>query len=186
VTTVELADLAHDVEAALLARGAVRRGRHLRFSCPAPGHADAHPSCDVDLERGWYCRACHAGGGLRELAALLGITPAGDTLRQRRWRPPRIAPPPPGIAPEDWAPAWLDVLERARRQQRRLAPHREVFRISDWLRPRQQAVADARQLASVLGEAHPGAWRLLRLAARVATTTAAVEAELDQGRQHVA
>jgi hypothetical protein len=171
-----------DVEAALLARGAVRRGRHLRFACVA--HPDEHPSADFDPAQGvWVCRSCHVGGGARDLARRLGL----EAARPSQSGPvPRVPRPPPGIAREDWIPAWTAIVDEARRQDRRLAPHRDVVRITDWLRPRHQAVADARGLASALGEDDPGAWRLLRLASRVATTIAAVEAELDLVRRHVA
>jgi hypothetical protein len=179
------AELRHELEAALFARGAVRQGRHLRIQCPVPGHVDRHPSCDVDLERGWYCRACHASGGLRQLAELLGMTPLTLGRPVRRWRP-RVPIPPRGIAWADWVPAWLDVLQKARRQARRLEPHCDGFRIADWLRPRHQVVTAARLLGSTLGDADPRAWRLLVLAARIEAETAAVEAELDAVRRHVA
>jgi hypothetical protein len=174
--------LARAVEALLVARGAVRRGRHLRFRCVA--HDDHRPSADYEPARGvWTCRACHAGGGSRDLARRLGLD-AGPSSRARPAL--RVPAPPRDISRETWRGAWLDVLDEARRQDRRLAPHRDVFWVSDWLRPRHQAVADARRLASVLGPDDPAAWRLLRLAARAATVTAATEAELDAGRRHVA
>jgi hypothetical protein len=174
--------LAVGVEVALLARGAVRQGRHLRFACVA--HEDHHPSADYDPALGvWTCRACHAGGGVRDLARRLGL----EATALPPPRPPhRVPRPPPGITQEAWIPAWTAIVEEARRQERQLAPHRDVVQIADWLRPRLQAVADARGLASALGEADPGAWRMLRLASRVATVTAAIEAELDQVRRHVA
>jgi hypothetical protein len=50
------ADVAHGVERALVARGAVRRGRHLRFACPS--HDDRRPSADFEPERAvWVCRS---------------------------------------------------------------------------------------------------------------------------------
>jgi hypothetical protein len=175
--------LAGDVERVLLGRGAVRWGRHLRVRCPTPGHADTHPSCDVDLERGWICRSCGRGGGLRELAALLGVTALAGP--RRPVRTPRVPAPPRGISSADWALAWLDVLERLRRQERRLAPYGDLYAVCDWLRRRRQLVSDARRAASGLGDT-PQAWRLLGLAARVMTTTLAVEDELDTLRHNVA
>lgn len=178
------APLVHEVEAALLARGALRRGRHLRLRCLLPGHTDAHPSCDYDpAAHVWVCRSCGRGGGLRELAELLGVTPPpGIWTRRRR----AVVPPSPaGVTCEVWAEAWSAVVDMARRRDRRLAPHRDVFQIADWLRPRHQLVSDARRVASGLGDT-PHAWRLLGLAARVMTTTMAVEDDLDAVRRYVA
>jgi hypothetical protein len=164
-----------DVEAALQARGAVRRGRHLRFACVA--HPDERPSADFDPVQGvWICRSCHAGGGARDLAQRLGL----ETEAPRPvLRPPRMPPPPRGVSRAAWRPAWLAVCERTRREDRRLAAFREVFRVSDALRERHQLEADARRVVSALGPDDPRAWRLAGLAARVATQTAAIEHALD-------
>ena len=145
----------------------MRRGRHLRVPCPAPGHVDTHPSCDVDLDRGWTCRACHAGGGLHALAGLLGLTAPERGGRRGPVTRPRVPAPPPGIAWTDWTPAWLGIVQAARRQADRLAPYRDLYWVSDWLRARYQLVADARYVVSALGPDDPAAWRLARLAARV-------------------
>jgi hypothetical protein len=170
------------VENALVARGAVRRGRHLRVRCPAPGHADTNPSCDVDLARGWFCRSCGAGGGLRYLAELLGVAPS--VTPRHPVRPTHIPAPPAGLDRDAWREAWSAIVAEARRQQRRLMPYSDVGQISDWLRPRHQAINAARRAASALGDT-PRAWRLLARAAQIATTTAAVEAELDEVFRHV-
>lgn len=171
-----------EVETALVARGAVRRGRHLRVSCPVPGHVDTRPSCDVDLERGWICRSCGRGGGLRELAELLGVrTPSVRAPRHR----PRVSIPPPGIAWADWVPAWLEIVKVARRQQQRLAPHCWAFLVADFfVRPRLQAVAAAHKLVSQLGDTDE-AWALVRRAAHVATEARALEWELDEVSRRV-
>lgn len=67
--------LIDDVTAAMLARRGVQKGRRIRFLCPA--HADNDPSCDFDTDKlTWFCRQCHAGGGLIDLAKLLDIDPA--------------------------------------------------------------------------------------------------------------
>lgn len=175
-------DWALDVEAALVARGAVRRGRHLRFACVA--HDDRHPSADYDPAGCvWLCRVCHAGGGVQDLARRLGLD-AGPTPRARP--APRVPAPPRGVAREAWRGAWTAIVETTRRQDRRLAPHRDVFRIADWLRVRHQLGRDARRVVSALGPDDAGAWRLARLAARVATEASAIEAELDDVRRHVA
>jgi hypothetical protein len=171
-----------DLEAALAARGGMRRGRHVRFRCPA--HQDTRPSADYDpVQRVWTCRACHARGSAHDLARRLGLK-AADPPRSRP--APRVPPPPRGIARKDWILAWTAILETAHRHERRLAPHRDVGRIADWLRPRHQAVADARHVVSALGPDDPGAWRLARLAARVATQTALIECALDEVVRHVA
>jgi hypothetical protein len=174
--------LAEAVARHLVDRGAVRRGRHLRFGCVA--HPDRHPSADYEPERGlWVCRSCGAGGGVRDLARRLGLDLVGIDLvghaSQTRGRRPRIPAPPPGVTRTIWEPAWCAVLAQARREARHLAPYHEVFRVSDWLRARYQVVADARYVVSILGSEDPGAWRLARLAARVATDAAEIEAALD-------
>src|SRR5262249_5035205 len=124
----------------------------------------------------WTCRACHAGGGVRDLARRLGLE-VGPIIPKRR--PRRIPTPPTGLPRDVWADVWSATVDRAQRQDRRLEPHREVYRISEWLRLRHQLVADARRVASVLGDDAPGAWRLLSLAARVSTLAALIEAQLD-------
>ena len=171
-----------NVEVALIAGGATRRGRHLRFACPA--HDDRHPSADYDPAQGvWVCRVCHVGGGARDLARRLGLD-AGPTPRARPG--PRVPAPPCGVAREAWRAAWIAIIETTRRQDHRLAPHRDAFRIAEWLRVRHQLVRDARRVVSALGPDDAGAWRLARLAARVATEASAVEAELDRVRRYVA
>jgi hypothetical protein len=166
----------HDLAALLLSRGAVRRGRHLRFVCPA--HADRRPSADYEPTLGvWVCRSCGAGGGAGDLARRLGLmAPDAPSPHRRRQSIPL---PPPGVSRKTWAPAWTAILAEASRQDRRLAPYRELWRAADWLRPRAQAVVDSRRRASALGDDDPAAWRLLELAARVSTETASVEAMLD-------
>jgi hypothetical protein len=165
-----------DLEATVIARGAVRRGRHLRIACPAPGHVDTHPSADVDLERGWVCRACGAGGGLRSLAELLGVIPARVPLATPR----RVPIPPPGVVWEEWVPAWLEVRERAQAQERRLAPYRLAGLVADWcLRPRLQTVQDAFALVAELGNTEE-AWEFAAQANRVQTVARMIEAELDE------
>ncbi len=169
-------EVAGRVEAALEARGAVRRGRHVRFRCPA--HDDGRPSADLDPVLGvWCCRACGAGGGVLDLARRLGLD-VGPAPR-RASRPPRVPPPPAGVDGAAWAAAWRAVVDRARRDDARCARVRERARIGDWLRSRHQAAADGRVLGTALGDT-PAGWRLLRLAARVATRASAVEAALDR------
>ena len=175
--------VAYDVVRELVARGAVVVGRHLRFRCVA--HADSHPSADYELEREvWCCRACHAGGGVQDLARRLGLP---TTPAQAPVRPTSPAPPPPrGIARQAWAPAWTSVCETARRQQSRLAPYHDLFALSDWLRTRHHIVADARRVISALGPDDLAAWRLARLAARVETHARVIEALLDQALRDAA
>src|SRR5262249_37567403 len=93
------------IGAALLARGAVRRGRHIQIRCPALGHEDRHPSCDVDLSRGFICRSCGRGGSLRELAVLLGLgVGLRSDIEPRRPRT-RVPPAPTGVSREAWVEA---------------------------------------------------------------------------------
>jgi hypothetical protein len=56
--------------------------------CPAPGHADEHPSCSV---RGphrecWRCMSCGASGGIYDLASLVLGGPTGRGLRGEDFR----------------------------------------------------------------------------------------------------
>ena len=170
-----------DLTAALLERGAAWRGRHLRFSCPA--HDDLRPSADYEpVQRVWVCRSCGTGGGARDLARRLGLTAA--EVSEPRHRREVIPPPPAGIPRHVWAPAWTPIVEKARQQTRRLAPYRELWRAAEWLRPRHQAVVDARRRASAIGD-DPAAWQLLGHAARVSTETAQIEAMLDDAVRRV-
>jgi hypothetical protein len=165
------------LEDALRTRGARRVGRHLRFCCPA--HDDHQPSADYDLSRRvWTCRSCHAGGGALNLARLLGLA-SPQTVRPPP-RPVQMSMPPRGLPSGLWVQVWLAIRQKAQQQQQRLDPYLPVWRISDWLRPRHQAVADARRLISRLGPDDERAWHLADLAARVATTSAAIESELDE------
>jgi putative DNA primase/helicase len=61
----------------LLARRGRREGREIRFCCPA--HEDSRPSARWNPgKKTWFCDACQAGGGWRDLAARLGLeVPAG-------------------------------------------------------------------------------------------------------------
>jgi DNA primase len=44
------------------------RGREYRIHCPNPKHADPNPSCDVNLETGyWNCFSCGVGGDICDL-----------------------------------------------------------------------------------------------------------------------
>jgi DNA primase len=60
-----------------------------KVSCPLQGHEDGTPSMQVyqDAERGWYCFGCEQGGGVYQLAAILGGYPlplrGEDFLRVR-------------------------------------------------------------------------------------------------------
>ena len=178
-------ELRQDLEAVILAGGGTRRGRHLRMRCPVPGHTDARPSCDVDLERGWVCRSCGRGGGLRELADLLGLETSPPAPRQPR-PPTRVPPPPPDMDSTLWGEVWHELLEVACRQDRRLEPYRDSFAVADWLRGRRRAIIAARRLISRLGPDHPDAWRLAQAAARAETEAAVIESELDSLVRRVA
>jgi hypothetical protein len=59
-------------------------------SCPAPGHADRHPSCSVgaDPSTGWRCHSgtCGARGAIYDLASVLLGGPWGRELRGESFR----------------------------------------------------------------------------------------------------
>ena len=60
------------IERVLAARQGRREGRELRFLCPA--HEDRRPSARWNRDKQtWFCDACQAGGGWRDLAARLGL-----------------------------------------------------------------------------------------------------------------
>lgn len=68
-------------------------GRELRFQCPAPGHADRHPSARWHMDKQvWRCDACGAAGGAIDLARLLGL-PLGGPSPQRGGFPSPQPPP---------------------------------------------------------------------------------------------
>jgi CHC2 zinc finger len=164
------------LEAALLARGAVRRGRHLRLRCPFPGHADQRPSCDYDpIKQVFYCRACHRGGGWMDLAERLG-----HAVPQRRYRTQntlkRAADPP-------LPPGTAEAIETLRRQRARLEPFTEVNAIADWIRLTRQVITDVRRQASALGDVDD-VWPALARAADLETLTSALEAEWEEVMRH--
>lgn len=64
------------VTAALLHRGAKQRRGELWFLCLAHSERSASAAYHVD-KRTWYCQGCHAGGGILDLAARLGIQSDG-------------------------------------------------------------------------------------------------------------
>jgi hypothetical protein len=56
--------------------------------CPAPDHADDHPSCNVgdDAGVGWWCHGCARGGTVYDLASALLAGPTGTALRGTDFR----------------------------------------------------------------------------------------------------
>jgi hypothetical protein len=142
--------LVTQIEAALLARGAVRQGRHLRIRCPAPEHADQHPSADVDLTRGWVCRSCGRSGSLRSLARLLGLVESGNGTG---------APLAPRTA-RDIIAEWRRTGPRPMVPRRRASLDRDYARVVDWLRRSRALIAERRRHASELGDSDE-AWRML-------------------------
>ena len=58
--------------------------------CPAPWHADQHPSCSVgtDSTPGWKCHSgsCGAGGAIYDLASVLLGGPWGRELRGEQFK----------------------------------------------------------------------------------------------------
>jgi hypothetical protein len=152
--------LVAQIEAALRARGAVRHGRHLRIRCPAPEHADQHPSADVDLSRGWVCRSCGRGGGLRSLAALLGLAPD------------RAGSPSP--------PLWRG--DRPRPMVSRGVVDLDYARVADWVRACRGLIADRRRDASALGDTDE-AWAVLANLADLERQVSMWESELEAERR---
>lgn len=60
------------LESAILARQGKREGVEIRFLCPV--HGDHTPSARWNpRKRVWYCFACGAGGGWKDLAGRLGL-----------------------------------------------------------------------------------------------------------------
>jgi hypothetical protein len=68
------------------------------------------------------------------------------------------------------------VLAAARHQLRRLEPYREIFDEADSIRIGYQLVAQARQVAMVIGDCND-AWDLLGRAAELERATLVAEAE---------
>jgi hypothetical protein len=128
------------LHAALSARGAVRRGRHWRIRCPFPEHVDEHPSCDVDLDRGFVCRACGRGGSLRTLAELLGLQPARTIKRP--------------VSP------LARLASDLARQPGARDTYRHYSRVADWIRHSRAEIMQLRRLASELGDSD-AVWDLL-------------------------
>lgn len=69
---IDLDDLDARVTAALLHRGVEHKNRELWFLCPARPEKTASAAYHTE-KRTWYCQGCHAGGGIKDLARLLGI-----------------------------------------------------------------------------------------------------------------
>jgi hypothetical protein len=158
------------LEAALYARGAVRRGRHLRVHCLWPEHLDTHPSCDVDVTVGVFlCRSCGRGGGVRQLLILLGFEDPP--------RPPR--PPDPALPP-----GTAEVLAELRRQRARLAPFVWTNALADQVRLARQWAEAVRRRASTWGDTAE-AWRVLALAAEVETFASNLEAGIDDELEQI-
>jgi CHC2 zinc finger len=158
------------LEAALVARGAVRRGRHLRLRCPFPDHADQHPSCDYDpIKQVFYCRACHRGGGWMDLAERLELV----APRPRR-RLKSEVPLPLGTA---------EGIETLRRQRERLEDYQDLFAIADWIRLTRPVIQDVRRQASALGDVDE-VWPALARAAALETLTSALEVDWEEVMRH--
>lgn len=68
-------------------RGGKPEGEEIRFRCPYPDrhqNGDEHPSARYHPNRHvWCCDACGAGGGWRDLCALLGVSPPKAVQRAR-------------------------------------------------------------------------------------------------------
>jgi hypothetical protein len=155
------------LEAALLARGARKVGRHWRVRCPFLDHPDQHPSCDYDpIKHVFYCRGCHRGGGWRLLAELLGLAPA--------W-----SPRPPPVSRDRPLAGSADVLAELRRWLDRWAVRAERNAVADHIRAARQWVAAVRRWASTQGD-RDEVWRVLASAADVETLASSLDTWLDE------
>jgi len=77
---------------------AKRRGREVTVQCPDRAHEDAEASCDLDVEKNaWTCRACHAGGGMLDVAIAAGH--ARDSAEAATWFEERLGVTPPRSVP---------------------------------------------------------------------------------------
>lgn len=69
--------VAATIVAHLSARGGNRKGSEVVFRCPFPdrhANGDKHPSARYNVEkRVWHCDVCNEGGGLKQLADVLGV-----------------------------------------------------------------------------------------------------------------
>lgn len=78
-------DLMQEVQAVVESRDARPTGREVRFRCPFPDHADAHPSARWNPKTAtFYCDVCKLGGSALKLARLLGLQPRTGTSPRDR------------------------------------------------------------------------------------------------------
>lgn len=149
------------VEAAVLGRDGRRRGGEIRFTCPA--HPDKHPSADFNPARAvWICRACGAGGGLRDLARRLGINPG-----------PRAFARPRRLSVEE------ELVRREARVQARLARFRPLFRLADEVKESRDAATGLLRRAATLPEDGDDVWNLVFAASELQREADQLEAEAD-------
>jgi CHC2 zinc finger len=147
-------DLRPRILSALLLRGATQKGRHYRIRCPFPDHQDANPSTDVDLEQGVFvCRSCNKGGGLFQLARLLGIP---------QQRPPSSPIPRPR---KPWRVEAQDrLVQKMRWRWEKLAPWRDWGIVADLIRSEQALLDSWRREASALEDSE-ALWEKLEVIA---------------------
>jgi hypothetical protein len=142
--------------------------------CPA--HDDHSPSLSIRIgDDGRLLLYCFARCRIADIVAAIGLElrdlfPSSGSVPTRR-------PIPRARSPLDEARA--DVLQDARRQQRRLAPFHELFTAADSIRVGSQLATEARRVATQLGDGET-TWELLGQAAAVELEVLNVEAELDQ------
>lgn len=142
------------------------RGRR-RGLVKCPFHPDHTPSFSVDLDRQiFFCHGCGVGGGVKRFRELVGGPVEASAARPARPRSPLEE-------------ARAQALAEARRQRAKRESYRDLRTIADFLRPRFQAVAEARKVATAMGPTER-AWDLLEKAARVEREALAVESGLDE------
>jgi hypothetical protein len=119
----------------------------------------------VDLDRGYVCRSCNRGGGLRKLARLLGLEPARPVIGPTR------------------EPTFDElVLEEytrlVRRYERHVAPWVPVYHVNDWLKEQRDTIRMLRSAAQAEGDTEAG-WNIRADAATLTTEALAVLHDLD-------
>lgn len=138
--------------------------------CPA--HPDHSPSLGVDERGGRLLVHCRAGCRQEDVLAALRLRGLwANTATGRRL----LVGGQVSLLEE----AREKVREEAERQRRTLEAVRELNALGDHIRLKTQVVAEARKVATMMGDC-PEAWNLLTLADIVERETRALELELDE------
>jgi len=137
-----------------------RRGHvHCPVTSHGQGRGDRSPSLSVTQRDGRVLIHCHVGCSQRDLIEALqslGLWPTKRDAPASRVTVRRRSP---------LNEARVAVLAEARRQARRLAPHREMFADAEALRTLFGVVTYARAVVTAIGADDPRAWDLACVAA---------------------